>query len=79
MTGTEAHAWETGRMDDISYVGLDVHKATISVAFAEGGRGGEVHQIGGFENRPEILKKLVVRLSRGGRRLSLSPLFQRQI
>jgi hypothetical protein len=29
MTGTEPHAWETGLMDNISYVGLDVRKATV--------------------------------------------------
>src|SRR5215469_14544749 len=68
--GTEPHAWETGLMDAITYVGLDVHKATVSVALAESGRGGEIRQIGGFENRPEVLAKLVARLSRGGRRLS---------
>jgi hypothetical protein len=28
-------------MKDITYVGLDVHKATICVAIAESGRGGE--------------------------------------
>jgi hypothetical protein len=40
-------------MDDITYVGLDVHKAAVCVALAESGRGGEVRQIGVFENRPE--------------------------
>jgi len=61
MAGTEPHAWGTGRMDDITYVGLDVHKpaprkrgATVCVAVAASGRSGEVRQIGVFENRPEI-------------------------
>ena len=59
MAGTEPHAWGTGRMDDVTYVGLDVHKATVCVAVAESGRGGEARQIGVFENRPEILGKMV--------------------
>jgi hypothetical protein len=42
-------------MADITYVGLDVHKATVCVAVAAGGRGDEVRQIGVFENRPDIL------------------------
>jgi transposase len=57
-------------MEDITFVGLDVHKATVCVAVAEGGRGGEVRQIGVFENRPEILSKMAARLGKGGRRLS---------
>ena len=63
MAGTEPQAWETGRMNSITYVGLDVHEATVSVAVAEGGRGGEVRQLGVFENRPEVLSKLAARLS----------------
>jgi hypothetical protein len=70
MTGTEPHAWGTGLMDDITFVGLDVHKATVCIAIAEGSRGGEVRQLGVFENGPEILSKVVSRLSKGGRRLS---------
>ena len=58
MAGTEPHAWETGRMNFITYVGLDVHEATVSVAVAEGGRGGEVRQLGVFENRPEVLSNM---------------------
>jgi hypothetical protein len=49
---------------------LDVRKATVCVAVAESGRGGEVRQIGVFENRPELLCKLVARLGKGGRRPS---------
>ena len=70
MTGTEPHAGETGLMDTITYVGLDVHKATVAVALAEDGRDGEVRRVGVFANRAEVLTKLAARLSRGGRRLS---------
>ena len=71
MAGTEPHAWETGgRMNSITYVGLDVHKATVSVAVAESGRGGEIRQLGVFENRPEVLSKLAARLSNKNCRVS---------
>jgi len=66
LAGTEPHAWETGLMDTITYVGLDVHKATVAVAVAEGGRSDEIRQVGVFENRPEILIKLAARLSKRG-------------
>ena len=70
MAGTEPHAWETGQMNSITYVGLDVHKATVAVAVVEGGRGGEVRQLGIFENRPEVLSKLAARLSNKNCRIS---------
>ena len=35
QTGAEPHAWETGQMNSITYIGLDVHKMTIAVAVAE--------------------------------------------
>jgi transposase len=58
-------------MNSIAYVGLDVHnKATVSVAVAEGGRGGEIRQLGVFENRPEVLSKLAARLSNKNCRVS---------
>ena len=57
-------------MNDITYIGLDVHKATVSVALAEGGRGGEVRQVGVFENRPDILIRLASRLGKSGRLLN---------
>ena len=57
-------------MNDITFVGLDVHKATVCVVTAESGRSGEVRHVGVFENRPEILKKMAARLGKDGRRLS---------
>ena len=33
-------------MNSITYVGVHVRKATVAVAVAEGGRGGEVRQLG---------------------------------
>lgn len=57
-------------MNDTIYVGLDVHKATVAVAVAEGMRGGEVRQLGNVCHKPEHIAKLAEKLAKGGRRLS---------
>jgi hypothetical protein len=43
-----------GLMDAITYVGLDVHRATVCVALAESGRGDELRQLGVFQNHPDL-------------------------
>jgi len=57
-------------MNDTIFVGLDVHKATVAVAVAEGMRGGEVRQLGAIPHRADHIAKLAEKLAKGGRRLS---------
>jgi len=51
------------------FVGLDVHKATITSAIAEAGRDGEIRSHGTIENTPENVGGLIKRLSKPGREL----------
>jgi transposase len=53
----------------IRYVGLDVHKETISVSLAEGGGRGEARYYGKIANNDGALRKLASKLSKGERRL----------
>jgi transposase len=53
----------------ITYVGLDVHKETITVALAESGVRNEVREYGKIPNTQAALEALVGRLARGGREL----------
>ena len=53
-------------MNDIIFVGLDVHKASVAVAIAEGTRGGEMRQLGAIPNRADHIAKLVEKLGKGG-------------
>jgi transposase len=57
-------------MNHTTYIGLDVHKATVAAAVAGDERRGEVRDLGIFTNRADVIAKLVQRLSSGGRRLS---------
>src|SRR6516164_3862628 len=55
--------------DRITYVGLDVHKADIVVAVAEGGLRGEVREYGRIANTPAALDRLAAKLGRDGVKL----------
>ena len=56
-------------MQNNMFIGLDVHKATISVAVAQGEGGGEVRHWGTVPHRPDHVRKLVEKLSASGARL----------
>ena len=58
-------------MQNNMFIGLDVHKVTISVAVAQGERGGEVRHWGTVPHRPDHVRKLVEKLSASGARLHL--------
>ena len=52
--------------EHITFIGLDVHKETITVALAESGGRGDVREYGRIANSPETLTRLVVKLKRTG-------------
>jgi transposase len=53
-------------MQTTSFIGMDVHKATISISIAEDGRNGPVRFLGVIPNAPEDIAKMAKRLSRHG-------------
>ncbi|WP_247333399.1 hypothetical protein [Bradyrhizobium sp. 147] len=57
-------------MNNSIFVGLDVHKATISVAAAEAMRGGEVRNLGIIPNRVDQIAKLAKKLGKRDRQVS---------
>jgi transposase len=57
-------------MQKTLYVGLDVHKVSISITTAEEGRDSEVRFIGTVPNTPTHVAKLAKRLANEGRRLA---------
>lgn len=56
-------------MQDSLFIGLDVHKSTISVAIAREGRCSEVRHWRAIPNRVDHVRKLAERLSANGCRL----------
>lgn len=57
-------------MDHIRFIGLDIHKARISVTVAESGREGSVEYLGEISNDVGAIVKLCKRLERPGEMLS---------
>ena len=53
-------------MQSRSFIGLDVHKDTISISVAEDGRNGPVRFLGVIPNLPDEIAKMAKRLSRHG-------------
>jgi len=53
-----------------TYVAMDTHKETISVALAEGGRRGETRFLGEIPSRPECVAKMIERLAKNHGRLA---------
>ena len=47
-----------------TYVAMDTHKKTISIALADGGRRGETRFVGEIQNRPDNVAKMVDRLAK---------------
>jgi transposase len=58
-----------GTMKKAIYIGLDVHKLSISVTAAEDGRDGAIRFIGTIPNTPTDILKIAKRLSKDGHRL----------
>src|SRR5580698_8220417 len=63
--GSPVHRRE-GMKQIRSFVGMDVHKATISISVAEDGRSGPVRFIGVIPNTPEAVHKMAKQLTRHG-------------
>ena len=55
-------------MEDSTFIGLDVPKATISVAVAQGEQGGDVRHWGTVPHRPDQVRNLAEKPAARGTR-----------
>ena len=53
-------------MQTRSFIGMDVHKATISISIAEDGRDGPIRFLGVIPNAPDDIAKMAKKLSKHG-------------
>ena len=60
-TGSEPDAQETSLMNEIGFIGLDVHRQSISGGGADGGRPGSVEYPGEVDNDPDALRMLLLK------------------
>lgn len=70
LAGAEPQEWGRDHRQVSTFIGLDGHRATISVAIARGERGGEVRHLGTIPHRPDSVRKLVEKLAADGSRLN---------
>ena len=69
MAGAEPQEWGRDPTHGSTFIGLDVHKETTSVAIAQGERGGAVRHWGMVPHRSDHLRKLIEKLAAGGAQL----------
>ena len=58
------HGERAMKQSTTTYVAMDTHKKTISIALADGGRRGETRFVGEIQNRPDNVAKMVDRLAK---------------
>jgi hypothetical protein len=69
LTGTEPQTWETGLLNDVIFVGLDVHKARSRFALLKVFGVAKCSNFGTIPNRPDYIAKLTAKLGKASQLL----------